>query len=82
MCASDCMLRIRFADSWAVLLEIMMKVTGFLLLAGGWTIVGAALLLLPATASRVAFVLAGLGVQILGLVLAVWAHRVLEVDRG
>ena len=65
-----------------LLLDMMMKVTGFLLLVGGWTIVVAALLLLPGTAARIGFALAGLGVQILGLVLAVWAHRVVEVDRG
>jgi uncharacterized membrane protein len=59
-----------------------MKLTGFLLLAAGWVIVVAALLLLPSAVSRAAFVLAGIGVQLLGLFLAVRGHRVLEVERG
>ena len=59
-----------------------MKLTGFLLLVAGWIIVVAALLLLPAAVSRAAFTLAGIGVQLLGLFLAVRAHRVLEVERG
>jgi len=59
-----------------------MKAAGFLLLLAGWAIVVAALLLLPSAASRVAFVLAGIVVQALGLVLAVRSHRVLDVERG
>jgi hypothetical protein len=59
-----------------------MKPAGFLLLVAGWAIVVAALLLLPSAASRVAFVLAGIAVQVLGLVLAVRSHRVLDVERG
>ncbi|PWT78448.1 MAG: hypothetical protein C5B58_15265 [Acidobacteria bacterium] len=59
-----------------------MKPAGFLLLIAGWAIVVAALLLLPSAASRVTFVLAGVAVQVLGLVLAVRSHRVLEVERG
>ena len=59
-----------------------MKPAGFLLLVAGWAIVVAALLLLPSAASRVTFVLAGVAVQVLGLVLAVRSHRVLEVERG
>jgi len=59
-----------------------MKLAGFLLLVAGWAIVVAALLLLPSGASRLAFVLAGVAVQVLGLVLAVRSHRVLEVERG
>jgi len=59
-----------------------MKLTGFLLSAAGWAIVVAALLLLPSAAFRVAFVLAGIGVQVLGLVLATLAHRVLDLERG
>lgn len=59
-----------------------MKPAGFLLLVAGWAIVVAALLLLPSAASRVIFVLAGVGVQVLGLVLAVCSHRVLDIERG
>ncbi len=59
-----------------------MKLAGFLLLAAGWAIVVTALVLLPSAASRVMFVLAGSAVQVLGLVLAVRSHRVLDVERG
>ena len=59
-----------------------MKPAGFLLLVAGWAIVVAALLLLPSAPSRAAFVLAGIAVQVLGLVLAVRSHRVLDVERG
>lgn len=59
-----------------------MKLAGFLLLLAGWAIVVEALLLLPSAASRVLFVLAGVAVQVLGLVLAVRSHRVLDIERG
>jgi len=59
-----------------------MKLAGLLLLVAGWGIVVAALLLLPSAPSRVAFVLAGIAVQILGLILAVRSHRVLDLERG
>jgi hypothetical protein len=58
-----------------------MKPAGFLLLVAGWAIVVAALVLLPPAASRVVFVLAGGAVQVLGLVLAVRSHRVLDAER-
>jgi len=51
-----------------------MKVTGFLLLAGGWIIVLAAIALLPSGASQVSFVLVALGVEALGLGLVFRAH--------
>jgi hypothetical protein len=51
-----------------------MKLTGFLLLAGGWIIVLAAIALLPSGASQVSFVLAALAVQALGLSLVFRAH--------
>ncbi|HZP17413.1 MAG TPA: hypothetical protein VFB00_05585 [Terriglobales bacterium] len=50
-----------------------MKLGGFLLLLSGWGIVLAALILLHGRAVS-AFVLAGLAVEILGLVLFVKAH--------
>ena len=51
-----------------------MKFLGFLLLLAGWGIVLTAVVLLAASAPRVAFVLAGIGVEILGLVLVIRAH--------
>ncbi|MGO9590766.1 MAG: hypothetical protein ACLP3K_12080 [Candidatus Acidiferrales bacterium] len=51
-----------------------MKFLGFLLLLAGWGIVLAAIVLLAASAPRVAFVLAGVCVEILGLVLVIRAH--------
>ena len=59
-----------------------MKLAAFLLLAAGWGIVVAALFLLPSSASRMSFVLAGIAVQILGLVLAIRSHRILDLERG
>jgi hypothetical protein len=51
-----------------------MKFPGFLLLLAGWGIVLTAVVLLAASAPRAAFVLAGIGVEILGLVLVIRAH--------
>jgi len=51
-----------------------MKVAGFLLLIAGWILVLAAIALLAAAGPRVAFLLAGLAVEALGLVLASRAH--------
>jgi len=51
-----------------------MKPLGFLLLLAGWLIVLSALALLASSAPRAAFVVAGMGVEILGLVIVVRAH--------
>jgi CHASE1-domain containing sensor protein len=51
-----------------------MRLAGFLLLPAGWALVIAALILLTVPASRTAFVLAGLGVEVLGLVLLVYSY--------
>jgi hypothetical protein len=51
-----------------------MKVAGFLLLVAGWILVLAAMALLAAAGPRTAFLLAGVGVEILGLVLFARAH--------
>ena len=51
-----------------------MKIFGFLLLLAGWGLVLTALRLLAASAPRAAFVLAGLGVEIVGLALVMRAH--------
>jgi hypothetical protein len=58
-----------------------MKLTGFLLQLAGWSLVLTALAILPAAATRTGFVLAGVGVEILGLVLFARAHRVLPKER-
>ena len=51
-----------------------MKAAGFLLLLSGWVLVLAAVALLGAPVPRAAFLLAGVGVETLGLVLAARAH--------
>ncbi|HZQ55597.1 MAG TPA: hypothetical protein VFB14_25590 [Bryobacteraceae bacterium] len=52
-----------------------MKLAGLLLLLAGWVIVLAAIVLLPpAAAASMAFVLAGIAVEILGLVLFAQTH--------
>jgi hypothetical protein len=51
-----------------------MKFLGFLLLLAGWGLVLAAVALLAANVPRITFVLSGIGVEILGLVLAIRAH--------
>jgi hypothetical protein len=53
-----------------------MRIFGFLLLLSGWAIVLTALALLAAEAPRAAFVLAGIGVEIVGLVLVIRAHPI------
>lgn len=51
-----------------------MKVLGFLLLLAGWFLVLAALEMLAAATPRALFVIAGFGIEVLGLVLAFRAH--------
>ena len=51
-----------------------MRLAGFLLLPAGWGLVISALILLAAAGPRTAFILAGFGVEILGLVLLVRTH--------
>ncbi len=58
-----------------------MRIAGFLLLTAGWVIVAAALFLLGSPGPRAGFVLAGLAVQILGLVFAIRSHREMEFKR-
>jgi hypothetical protein len=57
----------------AVLIDSM-RLAGFLLLPSGWALVIAAIVLLAAPSPRTAFVFAGLGVELLGLVLLVRSH--------
>lgn len=59
-----------------------MKLAGFLLLAAGWAIVVAAVLLLPSAGSRSAFVWAGIGVEVLGLALVLRSHQLLKAERS
>jgi hypothetical protein len=54
-----------------------MRLAGFLLMLAGWILVLTALAILASPVPRTAFVLAGCGVEILGLVLAARAHRTL-----
>jgi len=53
-----------------------MKILGFVLLVSGWAIVLTAVALLTEDTPRAAFVLAGLGVEIVGLMLLIRAHPV------
>lgn len=52
------------------------RIFGFLLLLAGWGIVLSALVLLAAETPRAAFALAGVGVEIVGLVLVIRAHPI------
>lgn len=58
-----------------------MKIAGFLLLVSGEALVIAALALLAAASPRAAFVIAGLAVQVLGLVLVARSHMKPEGKR-
>jgi len=53
-----------------------MKLAGFLLLLAGWGIVISAIPLLPSPGIRTVFILAGVGVELMGLILAVRSHLV------
>ena len=55
-----------------------MKLLGFFLLFAGWVLVIAAVVLLGQAAPRTIFVLAGLGVEIIGLVLVARSHPLLR----
>jgi hypothetical protein len=59
-----------------------MKLTGFLMLVAGWVIVLASMSMLVSMKPRTIFVLAGLGVEVVGLVLVVRSHLVLEDETG
>jgi len=58
-----------------------MRIAGFLMLLAGWGIVLSAAALLKTSAARIAFVLAGAGVEVLGLVLVIRSHIVPKGDR-
>jgi hypothetical protein len=59
-----------------------MKVAGFLLLLAGWALVLAAIVLLGAAGPRGLFLLAGLGVEVLGLVLVARSHLTPKGDEA
>jgi len=58
-----------------------MRLTGFLLLLAGWVIDLAAVALLKPGTAQAVFVVAGTGVQILGLVLAARSHLIPREDK-
>ena len=58
-----------------------MRLTGFLFLLAGWLIVLAAVALLAPAVPRAAFVLAGLGVEVLGLIFVVRSHLAVRGER-
>jgi hypothetical protein len=59
-----------------------MKLAGLLLLLAGWGIALAAVALLSSALPRTGFVLAGVGVEALGLILVIRSHLVLRGERG
>jgi hypothetical protein len=59
-----------------------MKFAGLTLLLAGWALVLAALALLGPVTARTAFVLAGIGVEVVGMVLTVRSHLPVQEDRG
>ena len=58
-----------------------MKLLGFLMLLAGWVIVFSAAALLTSPAAQTAFVLAGMAVEILGVVLVARSHMTLRGER-
>jgi hypothetical protein len=58
-----------------------LKLAGFLLLLAGWAIVLAAVVLLVHALPRTGFVLAGISVEVLGLVVVVRSHLALQGER-
>jgi hypothetical protein len=59
-----------------------MKLAGFLLLFSGWGICMTALALLPSPSARLGFLLAGMGIEAVGLALVARAHIPVREDRG
>lgn len=58
-----------------------MKLAGFLLLLAGWLIVAAAVILLLPANARAIFVVAGVGVEILGLVIVIRANPIASREK-
>jgi hypothetical protein len=59
-----------------------MKAAGLLLLAAGWLIVLTAIALLGVGSPRAVFVLAGMGVEVMGTFVLVRSHHWLPRERG
>lgn len=58
-----------------------MKPFGFLLLLSGWGIVFAAVALLATGGIRIAFLVAGIGIEVTGLTLVIRSHTILRGAR-
>jgi hypothetical protein len=58
--------------------QTYMKLAGFLLLPAGWSIVLAAVAMLPSPLSRDVFVLAGFAIELLGVILVFRSHAILR----
>jgi hypothetical protein len=59
-----------------------MRLAGFLLLLAGWAIVLTALALLAQASAQAAFVVAGMGVEAIGLTIVVRSHLPRRGHRG
>lgn len=59
-----------------------MKLAGFFMLVAGWLIVLTSMPLLGSMKLQTIFVLAGLGVEVIGLVLVVRSHLIVEDETG
>ena len=59
-----------------------MKAVGFVMLLMGWILILAAIVLFPAGGLMTAFVLTGIGVEVLGLVLAFRSHLIPREEKG
>jgi hypothetical protein len=59
-----------------------MKAVGFLMLLAGWFLVLTAIVLFAAPPLRVAFVLAGVAVETLGLILVFRSHLIPREEKG
>ncbi len=59
-----------------------MKLVGVILLLAGWVLVLSAIVLLASAVPRNAFVLAGMAVEVLGLVLVFRSHLIVRDERG
>jgi hypothetical protein len=58
-----------------------MRVAGFLMLLAGWFLMLAAIVLFAAAPLRIAFVLTGMAVEILGLTFAFRSHLIPREDK-
>ncbi len=59
-----------------------MKIAGLLLLLSGWALVVAALALLGSAPVMTGFVIAGIGVEIVGMILVARSHLPTREDRA